>query len=66
VKVETRFGPISVKVGSLGGTFLKAAPEYEDCRTAARVFDVPLREVFREAMAAFHAGTKREGPAGER
>ena len=66
VKVETRFGPISVKVGSLGGTVLKAAPEYEECKTAARVFDVPLREVFREAMAAFHAGAKREGSAEER
>jgi uncharacterized protein (TIGR00299 family) protein len=62
VKVETRFGPISVKVGMLGGRTVKAAPEFEDCRAAARASGAPLREVYREADAAFHAMDSREGP----
>ena len=62
VKVETSFGPISVKVGLLGGRAVKASPEYEDCRAAARASGAPLREVYREAEAAYRALVAREGP----
>jgi uncharacterized protein (DUF111 family) len=61
VKVETRFGPISVKVGMLGGRAVKASPEFEDCRAAARASGAPLREVYREAEAAYQALAHREG-----
>lgn len=47
VEVATRFGPIRIKVA---GT--KAAPEYEDCRAAARAHQVPLHQVFQAALDA--------------
>jgi pyridinium-3,5-bisthiocarboxylic acid mononucleotide nickel chelatase len=39
--VETRFGPINVKVAHLPGGTLRATPEYEDCRKAAEKHGVP-------------------------
>jgi len=51
-EVETRFGPISVKIADLPGGGTRAAPEYEDCRQAAEAHRVPLREVRDAAMRA--------------
>ncbi|HVA62900.1 MAG TPA: nickel insertion protein [Terriglobales bacterium] len=50
--VETPFGPIRVKVAG-GLADAKAAPEYEDCRAAARRHCVPLRQVIDAALAAW-------------
>jgi uncharacterized protein (TIGR00299 family) protein len=50
--VETRFGPITVKIAHLPGGGLRATAEYEDCRKAAHEFDVPLQTVTREAEHA--------------
>jgi uncharacterized protein (TIGR00299 family) protein len=47
--VETRFGPITVKIARLPGGGLRATPEYEDCRKAAAFHEVPLNAVTREA-----------------
>jgi uncharacterized protein (DUF111 family) len=49
--VETRYGPVRVKVATYGDGE-KAAPEYEDCRRAAEAHSVPLREVYLAAIAA--------------
>jgi uncharacterized protein (DUF111 family) len=46
-KVQTEFGPIRVKEARLGGKTLRAEPEYEDCKKAAKKSGVPLREVIR-------------------
>jgi len=54
--VETEFGVIHVKTGSLQGEEWNAAPEFEDCRRAAAAFDVPLKTVMQAAMAAWRAG----------
>jgi uncharacterized protein (DUF111 family) len=51
--VATEFGEIRVKVGSLAGEELNVMPEYEDCRAAARVHDVPLKQVMQAALAAY-------------
>ncbi|MDR3707038.1 MAG: nickel pincer cofactor biosynthesis protein LarC [Capsulimonadaceae bacterium] len=51
-KVETPFGPITLKIGALGGEDLATAPEYEDCRAAAVTHDVPLARVYDAARAA--------------
>jgi len=48
--VETRFGPIRVKLAEVASGQWKAAPEFEDCLAAARAHDVPLAEVYRAAM----------------
>lgn len=61
--VQTEFGVISIKTGSLMGDSMgdrvgeisNAAPEFEDCRRAAAAFDVPLKTVMQAAMAAWAA-----------
>ncbi len=50
VTVETRFGPIRVKVGRHGSAIEQARPEYEDCAATARKAGVPLQDVQREAL----------------
>ncbi len=53
--VETDYGTIRVKVVVRPGGRETAAPEYDDCRRAARSSNVPVREVYREAEAAWWA-----------
>jgi len=53
VRVETPYGPISVKVARLDGRVLNAAPEFEECRRIALERNVPLKQVFAAANAAF-------------
>ena len=50
--VETRFGSIRVKVARWND-FVRAVPEYEDCRRAAEEYHVPLLEVMAAARVAF-------------
>jgi len=52
VTVETQYGSIDVKVAQLNGHVLKAMPEYEQCREAARRANVPLRLIEEAAQAA--------------
>jgi len=52
--VETRFGPVRIKVGRLGGEVVTAAPEYEDCARLAREQGVPLKQVYQAAQVAAH------------
>jgi len=47
--VNTKYGPITVKVGEMGGN-LNLAPEYEDCKILAQKYQVPLKEVYLEAL----------------
>jgi pyridinium-3,5-bisthiocarboxylic acid mononucleotide nickel chelatase len=53
VSVETRYGPIDVKVARLNGRVVTYMPEYEHCRAAARQAEVALRVVEEEARLAF-------------
>ena len=53
VEVETPHGPVRVKVGSLDGETLNAAPEYEDVRARAEATGVPFKQVWAEALAAY-------------
>jgi uncharacterized protein (DUF111 family) len=55
IEVQTRYGPVRVKVGRLGGRLINAAPEFEDCRQAAERHGVAVKEVLAAAMAAFRA-----------
>jgi uncharacterized protein (DUF111 family) len=48
-EVQTAHGPVRIKT-SENGAF---APEYEDCRAAARAQNVPLRDVITAATIAF-------------
>lgn len=53
VRVETRFGPIDVKVSSTNNGVVNAMPEFEQCRAAAQQTGVALREVQEAARAAY-------------
>jgi pyridinium-3,5-bisthiocarboxylic acid mononucleotide nickel chelatase len=45
-RVETPFGPISMKVKRLGGRIISATPEYEDCQRIALEKGIPLEDVY--------------------
>ncbi|MEE9294674.1 MAG: nickel pincer cofactor biosynthesis protein LarC [Phycisphaerae bacterium] len=63
--VETRFGPIKVKIGGRGGCVVSVAAEYEDCRAAAAAQDAPLREVMSEAVAVWKGRQAGGGDSGD-
>ena len=50
--VETQFGPVRVKVGSMAGEDVVRSPEYEDCARLAREKSVPFRTVYDAAKAS--------------
>lgn len=50
--VETKYGPISVKLAKLPNGQLRVTPEYEDCRKAAEAHNVSLHAVTHEAEHA--------------
>ena len=52
VTVSTRYGNVQVKLKLLGDEAVQASPEYEDCAALAREHDVPLAQVFNEALQA--------------
>jgi hypothetical protein len=51
-EVDTPFGPIRIKIARGPGGSRNAAPEFEDCKRAARERDVPLKHVLAAAAAA--------------
>lgn len=51
--VETPFGTIRIKVGLEGDALRNAYPEYEDCKAAALLHNIPLKQVQAAAQAAF-------------
>jgi len=51
--VVTPYGEIRIKFGSHNGEVFNAAPEFEDCRTAAAKHNVPLKLVQQAAIAAY-------------
>jgi len=53
VTVETAYGPIRVKVGSVGSEDLTASPEYADCLAAAEAHGAPVKEVIAAAAEAY-------------
>lgn len=52
VAMETEVGMVSVKVKSLGGSAVSAAPEPDDCRRIARETGMPFQEVYQRAAEA--------------
>jgi pyridinium-3,5-bisthiocarboxylic acid mononucleotide nickel chelatase len=53
VKVETIYGPITMKVARLNGKVVNSTPEFEDCAKIAREKGIPLKEVQALAMKAY-------------
>ncbi|RKU18643.1 nickel pincer cofactor biosynthesis protein LarC [Candidatus Poribacteria bacterium] len=50
IQVETRWGTIQAKRGYLNGILTKTVPEYEDCKRLAEQNNVPLRQIYAEAL----------------
>jgi uncharacterized protein (DUF111 family) len=48
--VDTRYGPIQVKLKLIDGVVWGAMPEYDDCLRAAEATGIPVRLVYDEAM----------------
>jgi pyridinium-3,5-bisthiocarboxylic acid mononucleotide nickel chelatase len=51
--VQTPWGTIRIKIGSLNGTDSQFAPEYEDCRRIAAEQHIPLKNVLQEALRLY-------------
>ena len=56
-EVDTPFGPVKGKLGWLDGRPPTFSPEYEDCAKVAREQNVPLRDVYNAAHAAYAQAT---------
>jgi pyridinium-3,5-bisthiocarboxylic acid mononucleotide nickel chelatase len=52
VNVQTAFGMVEVKIGTLDGKNVQASPEFESCRKLAEAKGVALKEVYSAAAAA--------------
>jgi uncharacterized protein (TIGR00299 family) protein len=52
--VETRYGPVRIKLARIDGRITNATPEYEDCRAAAEQHNVPFRDVEAAARTGFY------------
>lgn len=52
ITVTTNYGEIKVKIALQSGKRIKAAPEYEDCKAAAKKHKVPVKEVYEQALAS--------------
>jgi len=51
--VETPYGPIRVKFSwDEGGRIRHVAPEYEDCRRLSSLSNIPIMEIYQEALLA--------------
>ncbi len=51
--VTTPYGDIRIKIGSFDSEAVNAAPEFEDCRTAAATHDIPVKQIIQSAIAAY-------------
>ena len=50
-KLKTSYGVIKIKIGTLDGETVQAAPEFEDCRNAARKKKIPVKKVYDDVLA---------------
>jgi len=53
--VETAYGRVQIKLAEVAPGQWKAAPEYEDCRVAAKTHGVSLMEAYAAALASWRA-----------
>ena len=52
-RVQTPWGEVRIKIGSMAGTDSQIAPEYEDCRRIAAEHHVPLKTVMQESLRLY-------------
>lgn len=61
VRVRTPWGEVGLKLGLADGRVVNRAPEFEDCRRLAEETGAPLKEIYREALAASLPGDPAAG-----
>ncbi|RKN65454.1 nickel insertion protein [Paenibacillus ginsengarvi] len=52
-KVETSWGPVTVKLGYHQGQLVQMAPEFKECEAIAKRHGVPLKQVYEEVRRGF-------------
>jgi uncharacterized protein (TIGR00299 family) protein len=57
--VNTPWGEVRIKIGSMNGSVTNYAPEYEDCRRIAAQNHLPLKTVMQEATRAYLSGGEK-------
>ncbi|HSN77340.1 MAG TPA: nickel pincer cofactor biosynthesis protein LarC [Anaerolineae bacterium] len=55
--VDTRYGPVQVKLKLIDGAVWGVMPEYDDCLRVAEVAGIPVRLVYDEARAQWAVGS---------
>ena len=50
-KIETTYGEVSCKVSAFDGKIVSITPEYEDCKKLASEKNVPLKNIWLEALS---------------
>ncbi|MEZ2304043.1 MAG: nickel pincer cofactor biosynthesis protein LarC [Microcoleus sp.] len=54
--VQTKYGPVHIKVAKSGEMITNVQPEYEDCAEIARLNNISWREVHRLALQSWYEG----------
>lgn len=54
-RIDTRYGPVQIKLKRIDGAVWGATPEYDDCLRLAAATGVPVRLVYEEAQARARA-----------
>lgn len=54
-RIDTRYGPVQIKLKRIDGAVWGATPEYDDCLRLAAAAGVPVRLVYEEAQARARA-----------
>ncbi|MDL4842376.1 nickel pincer cofactor biosynthesis protein LarC2 [Aquibacillus rhizosphaerae] len=52
IKVETEWGPVTVKQGINNEEVFQSSPEYEDCKAIAKKHNIPLKKVYEQVWKA--------------
>ncbi len=61
LEVSTSFGVVRIKVAGEGTKFHKASPEFEDCQKLARENNIPIQQIYQEAINVY-LDQKNGGP----
>lgn len=54
VRVDTEWGPITVKLGFYRDELVQVSPEFRECEAVAKAHDVPLKEVYARVRQAYN------------
>lgn len=50
IELPLKHGIVRCKVGKLNGNIIKIIPEYEDCKRLAKMQNIPISQIFNEAL----------------